>query len=140
YQPTPESPPLHAIVHPPQALISLLPLRIAPTAEAVTPAVLICHWCIPHRPGNWVQVEIAAQNAQVRATALVLACRLNDYDYSFELAIPDPEQAFQVRMVEQLCYINRYREQVLRLEGRDLDPNQAAAEWISRFAARFPSR
>lgn len=42
-------------------------------------------------------------------------------------------------MVEQVCYIENYRQEVLRKEGRQLDGEAAAREWIDRFAASFPS-
>ena len=41
-------------------------------------------------------------------------------------------------MVEQLCYIERYRRETLEKEGRDLDSTQAAMEWVSKYAASFP--
>jgi len=41
-------------------------------------------------------------------------------------------------MVEQLCYIERYRREVREKEGRELDSSSAAAEWIAKYAANFP--
>lgn len=45
---------------------------------------------------------------------------------------------FAARMVAQLRLIERYRTTVLRREGRRLDSETAAREWIARYAARFP--
>ncbi|MBL8395905.1 MAG: hypothetical protein JNK99_14360 [Candidatus Accumulibacter sp.] len=45
---------------------------------------------------------------------------------------------FAARMVAQLRLIERYRTAVLRREGRRLDSETAALEWITRYAARFP--
>lgn len=42
-------------------------------------------------------------------------------------------------MVEQVQHIEHYRQEVLRVEGRELDGDSAALEWITRFAAHFPS-
>ena len=50
----------------------------------------------------------------------------------------DAQDAFSARMVEQVCHIDDYRKSVRRLEGRELDAEEAAAEWISRHAAEFP--
>jgi hypothetical protein len=41
-------------------------------------------------------------------------------------------------MVEQLCQIEDYKAKVLAGEGRLLDGEQAAREWIRKFARRFP--
>ena len=46
--------------------------------------------------------------------------------------------AFRARMVEQVCYIEQYRREVLEQEGRDLDATTAAAEWIRKYASKFP--
>ena len=49
------------------------------------------------------------------------------------------QDRFCVRMVEQLCYIEDYRRQVETEEGRRLSSEQAAAEWIERYAEHFPN-
>jgi len=55
-------------------------------------------------------------------------------------SIYHPEQvAFRMRMMEQLCHIENYRQQVLDTEGRALNPEQAASEWIDHHAAAFPA-
>jgi hypothetical protein len=43
-------------------------------------------------------------------------------------------------MVEQLCLIENYRREVKLNEGRELDPERAAAEWIEAYAADFDRR
>ncbi|WP_366522124.1 hypothetical protein [Candidatus Accumulibacter sp. ACC003] len=51
----------------------------------------------------------------------------------------ETDRAFATRMVEQVQHIEHYRQEVLRVEGRELDGDSAALEWITRFAAHFPS-
>ena len=48
------------------------------------------------------------------------------------------EDAYAARMVEQLCYIERYRREVSAKEGREIDSATAAMEWIAKYAANFP--
>ena len=48
------------------------------------------------------------------------------------------DDAFQARMVEQVCYIENYRNAVNRTEGRILTVEEAAAEWIIKYGAQFP--
>ncbi len=56
-----------------------------------------------------------------------------------EVWINHREESFAARMVEQLCHIAHYRLGVVRREGRNISEEQAADEWISRFAADFPA-
>jgi len=46
-------------------------------------------------------------------------------------------EAFRMRMLEQLCHMAAFREQVAG-EGRLLSENEAAREWIRRFSKDFP--
>ncbi len=50
----------------------------------------------------------------------------------------EAEVQFATRMVAQVQHIKHYRQEVLRLEGRVLDDDSAALEWIERYAATFP--
>lgn len=45
---------------------------------------------------------------------------------------------YRARMVEQICYIEQYRRRIFEEEGRDLSSEEAANEWISHYASRFP--
>ena len=45
---------------------------------------------------------------------------------------------FRMRMIEQICHIEHYRGEVLRAQGRELNAQEAAAEWISKYAGNFP--
>ena len=45
---------------------------------------------------------------------------------------------FRMRMIEQICHIEHYRSEVLRKHGRELSAQEAAAEWISKYAGDFP--
>ena len=45
---------------------------------------------------------------------------------------------FRARMVEQVCHIEQYKHQVLKKEGRKLSGEEAALEWIQKYAPQFP--
>lgn len=47
------------------------------------------------------------------------------------------EEMFRRRMQSQCHQIKRYRLKVLREHGRLLSADEAALEWIKRFAATF---
>ena len=52
-------------------------------------------------------------------------------------AILSREEIFRTRMESQCQQIKRYRLQVFRESGRLLSVDEAALEWIARFAASF---
>ena len=56
----------------------------------------------------------------------------------FEVGIEfNAQEAFKSKMVEQLCQIEEYRQLMLREQGREIDGEEAAREWISRHAREF---
>ena len=42
-------------------------------------------------------------------------------------------------MIEQVCHIEHYRKEVMLREGRELSAQEAAREWISKYAGDFPA-
>jgi hypothetical protein len=59
------------------------------------------------------------------------------HHYEIGVAFEDSLDAFRIRMVEQVCQIERYRLSVLGCEGRELTTEEAAREWIARYADQF---
>ena len=47
------------------------------------------------------------------------------------------QEAFRLRMQNQCRRIGLYRQAVLKETGRLLSPDEAALEWIERYAATF---
>ncbi|MEM8561324.1 MAG: hypothetical protein AAGF57_03780 [Pseudomonadota bacterium] len=47
------------------------------------------------------------------------------------------EDGFAERMHAQCCEIRRYQQDVMRNEGRSISQDEAALEWIERFAEAF---
>lgn len=47
---------------------------------------------------------------------------------------------FLGRMEEQCSRIRRYRRDILRREGRNLSRDEAALEWIERYAESFADK
>jgi len=48
------------------------------------------------------------------------------------------QAAYKARMTEQACQIQQYKE-MLEMQGRCVSIDEAAMEWISRYADKFPS-
>lgn len=50
----------------------------------------------------------------------------------------DKDESYGIRMAEQICHIEHYRRDILLQEGRNLSAEEAAAEWVDRYASAFP--
>jgi len=69
----------------------------------------------------------------------VVWCEKSSNGYEIGLEFDDSKEIFRLRMIEQICHIEHYRKEVERIEGRELSADEAAREWISRYASDFPA-
>jgi hypothetical protein len=88
--------------------------------------------------GEILRLRIPTVDPPFEAEARVAWCRPEAAKYLVGVQFLDSAAAFQSRMVQQVCSIENYRKQILEREGRDLSPQDAAGEWIARYAGRFP--
>jgi hypothetical protein len=88
--------------------------------------------------GDMVEIRIPFVSPPFEAEARVAWCTAHDGRFESGVEFLNQDDAFMVRMVEQVCNIETYKKDVLQTEGRKLSPDQAAAEWISKYAAEFP--
>jgi len=89
-------------------------------------------------PGSEINFAIPITPPQFHATGVVVWCREEDGVFHVGVKFTEEETAYAVRMVEQLCYIEHYRQSVRESEGRVLSGEEAALEWIEKFACNFP--
>lgn len=90
--------------------------------------------------GTVIEVRISEVDPPFEAQARVAwLSREDDGGWCIGVQFLEAADAFRVRMVEQVCAIERYRKEVEADEGRTLTPQEAADEWISRYAGRFPA-
>jgi c-di-GMP-binding flagellar brake protein YcgR len=61
--------------------------------------------------------------------------RLNKYRTG--VAFLDAESAFRAKLAEEMIQITEYRDKVLREEGREITEEDAAREWIEKYAKSF---
>lgn len=88
--------------------------------------------------GELIELRIPSVDPPFVAKARVAWCRPEDGNYLIGASFQDASDAFRSRMVQQVCSIESYRKEVREKEGRDLTTEQASAEWIAKFAGRFP--
>ena len=92
----------------------------------------------PLAHGTTLEVRIDQVKPPFEAHARVVHCEPEGDHYCIGVQFLDAGDAFRARMVEQVCSIDRYRQQVREREGRELTGQEAAEEWIRDHAARFP--
>jgi PilZ domain len=98
---------------------------------------LSCHSPEALGEGERVKVRIAAVQPPFEAEGRVVWCRRDKERYRVGIAFADEARAFSARMVEQVCHIERYRNH-LQAQGQELSIEDAASEWIRKYAAKFP--
>jgi c-di-GMP-binding flagellar brake protein YcgR len=94
----------------------------------------------PVEPGALIEVRISYVDPAFIARARVAWCRPRREGTGHEVGVSflDAEDVFRARMVAQLCYIEDYRRSIARQEGRELSSEEAAGEWIAKYASKFP--
>lgn len=89
--------------------------------------------------GHTISIEISLNSEKFKAEGRVAWCRSEGDHFSVGVQFDDNSTQFSVRMVEQICHIEHYRSIILEREGRLLSSEQAAEEWVEKYAADFPS-
>lgn len=88
--------------------------------------------------GELLRIRIPTVDPPFNGRARVAWCRPESDRYLVGVQFLDAAAAFQSRMVQQVCSIEKYRKEVQEREGRTLTTQAAAAEWIEKYAGRFP--
>lgn len=68
----------------------------------------------------------------------VVWCEKSKSGYEIGVEFEGSKDIFRLRMIEQICHIEHYRKEVKLVEGRELSSEEAATEWIKRYAGDFP--
>lgn len=90
-------------------------------------------------PGMAVSVAIFLEREPFEICGYVIWCKPCTAGYLVGIGFRDFDAAYALRMVEQVCHIEAYRQRVLESEGRNLTSEEAAHEWITQYAADFPT-
>lgn len=89
-------------------------------------------------PGNSLHIQIVVDPPPFEADGIVVWCKKENDGYQVGLQFNDTDVEFGLRMIEQLCHIEQYRHEVLKNEGRWINSEVAAREWIEKYAKDFP--
>lgn len=85
-----------------------------------------------------IVLRIAVTRPAFEVRGRVKWCRPHRGHYEIGIEFLNVNDVFRVRMIEQICHIEHYKNEVRTREGRVLNGEQAAMEWIARYAAEFP--
>jgi hypothetical protein len=89
-------------------------------------------------PGTEIHIAIPITPPQFHATGMVVWCQKEDNCFLIGVKFVEEQTAYAVRMIEQLCYIEHYKQTIKTEEGRILSGEEAALEWIEKYAGKFP--
>jgi hypothetical protein len=91
------------------------------------------------QPGTIVHIKIPYVHPEFETDAKVIWCRERTHGIELAVEFLTADDAFKARMVEQICYIENYKDMAKNNENRTLTMQEAAAEWVSKYAADFPN-
>ncbi|MBL4762016.1 MAG: PilZ domain-containing protein [Gammaproteobacteria bacterium] len=89
-------------------------------------------------PGAMIEVRIPVIDVDFSIQGEVVWCEQRGQEFEIGVSFANDDEVFRLRMVEQICHVEHYKNEVFRAEGRDLSSEEAAKEWIKRFASDFP--
>ena len=88
--------------------------------------------------GTVVKIRIDLVKPVFEVFATVVWCRVLKDKFEIGVQYEDENDEFKLHMVEQICHIEHYRNEARILEGRNLTGEEAAQEWIKKYASKFP--
>jgi len=88
--------------------------------------------------GTVIKLTIESVEPAFITEGLVTHCRQEGNGYVIGIEFVNKDDLFVARMVEQVCHIEHYKREVSSREGRQISGEEAAHEWIERYAATFP--
>jgi hypothetical protein len=89
--------------------------------------------------GSILLIKIPTIDPQFEAIGRVIWCMQRKKTYDIGIEFIDEESTFKARLIEQICYIKKYQDDILKQEGRKLSDEEAAEEWTRIFAKNFPA-
>ncbi|MFC1608213.1 PilZ domain-containing protein [Candidatus Latescibacterota bacterium] len=89
-------------------------------------------------PGSKIEICIPLRNPEFEEEGVVVWCRKANGHFDIGVQFENPSSKFRARMVEQVAHIEHYKNEILEKEGRKMSGEEAAQEWIKKFASEFP--
>ena len=87
--------------------------------------------------GISIKIDIPNLEYPFTENCTVTWCHKNENHYEVGASFDSYQTVSRMRMIEQICYIEDYRKEVLNNENRDISAEQASQEWFEKFADRI---
>jgi len=92
---------------------------------------------IPYEQQALLKIRITIVNPVFEAAGRVVWCRKAFGNFDIGIEFVEAKDSFKIRMVEQICRIEHYKNEIQAKEGRALSGREAALEWIGKHAGSF---
>jgi hypothetical protein len=89
--------------------------------------------------GARIIINMPFENKVFNIRAKVVRCSKSDQAKLYDIAVSfsSPQEAFKVKMIEQIYLIAEYRDLLSLQLGKDVSMEEASRKWIKRYSARF---
>jgi len=91
----------------------------------------------PVKENTVIHIRMPLTRPVFKTSGKVVWCKKVEDHYEVGVAFSEMQDRFKVRMFEQVCHIENYKKEILDHEGRTLTGEQAALEWIAKYAKTF---
>ncbi len=92
----------------------------------------------PVELGTVIKIKIPLTRPVFETTGKVKWCECDKDHYDVGVEFITPKDMFKIRMLEQICHIENYKKKIKDKDGRNVTGEQAALEWIRKYADKFP--
>ena len=89
--------------------------------------------------GATIIIKMPFENKVFNIRAKVVRCLKNMETKLYDIAVSfsRPQEAFKVKMIEQIYLIAEYRDLLSLQAGKEVSLEEASHKWIKRYSARF---
>ena len=89
-------------------------------------------------PASVIHISIPLKKPGFEATGIVAWCKKLGDHFESGVYFKDEDTEFSMRMMEQVCHIEEYKNEIALRDHRHLTDEEAAMEWVAQFAKDFP--
>jgi hypothetical protein len=87
--------------------------------------------------GAPIHIKVPLIRPVFETAAHVAWCRQKGAEFEVGVSFENQGDPLKIRMVEQICDIEEYKKYLADKEGRVLTSEEAALEWIKKYASTF---
>jgi c-di-GMP-binding flagellar brake protein YcgR len=93
----------------------------------------------PVDPKSKIEIKMPFEDKVFNVRAQVVRCVLNSDTKLYDIAVNflRMQEAFKVKMIEQIYLIAGYRDLLSLQSGKDVSLEDASRRWIKRYSERF---